>query len=134
MIFPRSSVLSPSPQKHRSQTDARPLILTLRMPIIRAVALSATAWGQMNGTSPDRSATETELTEREADDGREKAKRGNLRQGQEASSLRARRAELAERLEAARTALASARERREFMEEEAEQVCVCARVIRLHSV
>ena len=78
----------------------------------------------MNGTSPGGSATETELTEREADDGREKAKRGGLDQEQEASSLRARRAELAERLEAARTALASARERREFMEEEAEQVCV----------
>lgn len=81
----------------------------------------------MNGTSPpDRNPVDTEREE--ADDGRgEQEKRENLQhQGQEASSLRARRAELAERLEAARTALASARERREFMEEEAEQVWGCA--------
>eukprot|EP00904_Undaria_pinnatifida_P004530 jgi/Undpi1/14078/HiC_scaffold_9.g03729.m1 len=72
------------------------------------------------GTSPDESAAVE--TEQEIDDGREEPKRVNRQQKrQEVSSLRARGAELAERLEAARTALASARERREFMEEEAEQ-------------
>lgn len=65
-------------------------------------------------------------TEREIDDEREKPKRGSQQQRQEASRLRARRAELAERLDAARAALTSARERREFMEEEAEQVCALA--------
>lgn len=78
--------------------------------------------GQIIGTSPDESAAVE--TEQEIDDGREEPKRVNRQQKrQEVSSLRARGAELAERLEAARTALASARERREFMEEEAEQVC-----------
>lgn len=80
---------------------------------------------QISGTSSDQSAAME--TGQEIDDGREEPKRVNRQQErQEASSLRARGAELAERLEAARTALASARERREFMEEEAEQVCTLA--------
>ncbi|CAM9882907.1 unnamed protein product [Ectocarpus sp. 12 AP-2014] len=60
----------------------------------------------------------------EGSSGRNEAKQKSLMQQQrqaEVLSLRERGAELEERLQAARTALTSARERREFMEEEAEQ-------------
>lgn len=79
-------------------------------------------------TQQDASASSTEEREMHDDQGpEEEAGARSQEQKQEVLSLRARSAELEERLAAARARAALARERREFMEDEAEQVrhCFC---------
>lgn len=112
-------------QQHRMRPDRGGTIFTpscnsiTKQVLLRGMS-PTTSSSSSSGSSPEGG--EGLL---EGSSGKNEAEQKSLMQQQrqaEVLSLRERGAELEERLQAARTALTSARERREFMEEEAEQV------------